>query len=1117
MIRLASLVAVKRRFGLSARLDSDLHGTPPLSGYVLQASVGKALQTMTETLIAGGPKAFTWTGPYGGGKSCAALLVASLVAGSREQKALAEEIVGPAMAGAFTQAFPARKQGWKAIALTGRRAPLLAELAEACRLALGWNRTTSESAAADDRVLIALLEAEAAKRAGLLIILDELGKNFEHAAANSGDIHLLQDLAERASRSDGRIVVIGILHQSFDQYSDRLSRSARADWVKVQGRFQNIPFVAQADEVAALLAHAIESDPPAAAAELTAAVAEAVALRRPVDVATLGRTLTRAWPLHPITALLLGPVTRQRFAQNERSVFGFLSSSEPYGFQAHLANTYADADRVWFGPDQLWDYLVANLGSALSVGADGNRMSLALEAIERAELQGPLHVRLVKTAALIEFFRNGSGLAVSDDFLIMSAPDVGSDKVVAALTNLTERAILIRQPRLGGYALFAGSDFDLEGAISRQIDVLSLEAVLDLPGRLGVGPIAAKRHYFETGTLRTFEVVVLLAQNDGGDLEGWAEAAASRLVKPARKTAGQLILLMPDSQTFEAPADKAAAALSAAMEGIGAVAAVAVSKTVASVGDRVAELNALERIERSHPQLEGDRIARREVSARRAQMTDAVRRELTTALSSAQWWSLGARAEDLDSAPLSVVASDVASLAFSSAPILHSELLCRDRPSTSAMAGLRALAHAMANSADQADLGIEGYPAERGLYLTLLSPLGLHGADKSGVCSFRDPGPSTAGKSLQPAWTLLGSQKRQSLESVYEAWACRPYGLKRGVMPVIALAYILAHRNSLAVYLDGLYQATIDDVFVDRMMQSPKAVELQNISRSRKDTELVERLAALLSTPKVSVAADALPVASALFQRFKALPPWTQRTATLTPVATRVRDVVIKANDPEALLFGDLAEALSGEPEPAAAIARSLVEAEAAYPAMMADFTQTLAEQLGVKDGRFEELGPRALTASGITADLRLDAFATRAGAFATGDGDIEGLASLLVHKPPRNWTDRERKQAGFELARLAVRFREAESFAVLQGRSPTTLAISIMVGVDPKDKPLSQAFAVTAEELNQADELAAEFLASIHARCGRSTVAMAALARAIERLSRAEVGPAESDLASGQ
>lgn len=1111
MTALSTRVTVERRFGLSARLDSDLNGTPPLSGYVMQASVGKALQTMTDGILEGGRRAFTWTGPYGGGKSCAALLVASLVAGSRPQKTLADSIVGPDTAAAFRTAFPGKS--WKAVALTGRRAPLLVDLVEACRLALDWSAEDAARAVADDRVLIAMLEAEAQKRSGLLIILDELGKSFEYAASEGGDIHILQDLAERANRSDGKIILVGILHQSFDQYADRLNRGAREDWAKVQGRFQNIPFVAQADEVAALLAHAIESDPPASAAGLARDVAAAVGLRRPVDTDSLGETLAQAWPLHPITALLLGPVSRQRFAQNERSVFGFLSSSEPHGFRSHLESTDADGEDVWFRPDQLWDYLVANLGSALSVGPDGNRMSLALEAIERAALQSPLHARLVKTAALIEFFRNGSGLAVSDDFLTLSMPSETHGNVEGALNDLAERAILIRQPRLGGYALFAGSDFDLEGAINRQIDVLNAETLIDLPSRLGVGPVAAKRHYFETGALRTFEVVVLFAQNGAGDPGPWAAEAAKQLARRPRKVAGQLVLLMPDVRTFEVDGDVAAKALSQALEKLDVVAAVATSKGVHKLGDNASELYALERIEQSHPQLEGDRIARREVSARRAQITDAVRRQLMAALADAKWWSLGERAEDLDGKALSIVASDVAGDAFASAPILHSELLCRDRPSTSAMAGLRALAHAMVANAHVADLGIDGFPAERGLYLTLLKPLGLHRADRTGAWGFRDPGSSDEGQSLLPAWKQLGSSQRQSLEALYGTWAGRPYGLKRGVMPVLALAYILAHRNSLAVYLDGLYQATIDDVFVDRLMQSPKSVELQKVSRAAKDRELISRLADLLSTEDNTIGQDALPVASALFQRFQALPQWAQRTATLSERTRRVRDIVLKANDPEALLFEDLAGALADVPEPAAAIAGALLEAEDAFPAMLADLTQNLASQLGVEEGRFEDLGPRAITASGVTADLRLDAFATRAGAFATGDGDIEGLASLLVHRPARQWTDREHKQALFELARLAMRFREAESFASLEGRAPTTRAISVMIGVDPKVRPVAHAFAVTDDELTQADKLATDFLAQIHARAGQSTIGMAALARAVEQLSKLH----EPDLESAE
>lgn len=1099
---LKDIVRVERRFALSARLDSDLSGTPPLNGYVLQASVRKSLEAMAEGISEGGQCAFTWTGPYGGGKSCAALLVASLVAGGDVQRQLAQEIAGANLVTQFNRAFPRSKGPWRVLALTGRRADLAADLAAAAKNLCKWSDAQLAQLECDDRALIAELEADAVRRGGLLIILDELGKFFEHAIANGGDVHLLQDLAERSARSKGRLVVVGILHQSFEQYASRLSRAAKDEWAKVQGRFQNVPFVAQADEVAALLAQAVACDrSPENAYAVAKATAEAVALRRPVDVSALSKALEKAWPLHPITSLLLGPVSRQRFAQNERSVFGFLSSAEPHGFQAHLAATPASADDAWFGPDQLWDYLISSFGSALSVGDDAARISLAIEAVERASLRGPLCARLTKAAAMIEFFRNGSGLAVADDFLRLCTPTESREAVDNALSDLVDRAILIKQPRLGGYAIFAGSDFDLEEAISAQNEKLDPSALIDLPARLGIGPIAAKRHYFETGALRTFDVAVQLGENVPKNCEDWAKAAADRLANARRRSTGIIVLLLPDAYTFEPRPEDAARDLGKALEELSVPAAVAVTKNIYILRDHVSDLYALDRIEASHPQLEGDRIARREVAAKRAIIVDAVRRELLDAFGTANWWALGTRERDLDGRPLSVVASAVAGTAFSAAPIIQSELLYRDRPSTSAMAGLRALAHAMVSKAGDEDLDIEGYPAERGLYLTILKPLGLHGRDSEGAWRFKDPDDSPAGQSLIPAWKLLTTGRRITLDDLYDRWAGRPYGLKRGVMPVIALAFLLAHRNTISVYVDGGYQAVIDDVFVDQMLQNPAGIEFRRVIRSRRDDAFMLRLATLLSDGGETVTPSALPVASTLYRRFHALPLWAQRTDTLTPRTKRVRDIVLKADDPEVLLFSDLATCLKEEIDPAVAVVAALGEAEKAYPQMLARLRELLAEQLGVHSENFSGLGPRAATAAGI-GDLRLDAFAMRAGAFEAGEGDIEGLASLLIHKPPRNWSDRDHEQAIFELARLARRFREAEAFAAVKGRSPTAQAISVLVGLHPGAEPLYHTFEVSGSELEEAERLAVKLLGHMKINKLSPNVELAALARMIERLS---------------
>ncbi len=1101
MTRLSDVVTVERRFALSARLDTDLNGTPPLTGYVLQTSVRKSLDSMLSGLIEGGQYAFTWTGPYGGGKSCAALLVANLVGGNRKQLALAEEIAGAELSMSFSKAFAGRGKSWGILALTGRRTSLSNALVEAAAETFAWSEDVRARVAKDDRALIDALEQAAGKKGGLLIVIDELGKFLEHAMSDGGDVHLLQDLAERAARSEGRLVIIGILHQSFEQYAGRLNRSARDEWAKVQGRFQNVPFVAQPDEVAALLARAIRCDKrPEASTELASRTALAVSQRRPVDVGLITKVLSKTWPLHPVSALLLGPVSRQRFAQNERSVFGFLSSAEPHGFQAHLQSRETGTN-AFYGPDQLWDYLVANFGTALSVGPDGNRMTLAIEAVERAALHGALAARLTKSAAIIELFRNGSGLAVSDDVLTLCAPDATQQQVQDALEDLVNRAILIRQPRLGGYALFAGSDFDLDEAIAKVGNKLDPGIFTDLPTRLGVGPIAAKSHYFNSGALRVFDVILQFAEDVTGDPKPWAQKTAAALLKRKRNSSGILVLLVPDPKTFDAELETVAQTLSMELDNIGLLGAVAATDSISRLRDYATDLYALDQIEASHPRLEGDRIARRELTARKAFITDTVRSELLEAFSVSSWWSFAERQQSLAGNSLSVVASSLCSQAFHSAPIIKSELLYRDKPSSSAMAGLRNIIHAMVAKPDAEDLGIENYPVERGHYLTVLAPLGLHRKDDSGVWRFNDPDESDAGRSLLPAWKLL-SEKTVNLGELFDLWSSRPYGIKRGVMPILAMAYLLAHRSLVAVYVDGLYQAVIDDVVADRLLQDPSAIVFRRISRSKRDEEFVRQLAALLSTEQTPVEAEALPVASALFQRFHALPIWTQRTSQIDEKIRKIRDVVLKASDPEALLFSDLNHALQGETDPAVSVAAALLKAETAYPAMLHDVTRRLAEHLSVNPETFEGIGFRSSTATGVSGDLRLEAFIMRAGSFEGGKGDIEGLASLLVHKPPRNWSDREQEQAMFELAKLARRFRDAEAYAAVKGRAPTAKAISVMIGLDPSEKPMFHAFHVSDEEFAQADNVAEELLERLKSKDLRSAVSLAALARIVERLS---------------
>lgn len=1091
MSSLASIVEINRRFARSARLDADLNGTPPLVGYVLQASVEKSLITLASSQIDSKQGAFTWTGPYGGGKSSAALLMANLVAGASKNRAIAREIAGPSLSEIYEKAFPETSGPWAVAAVTGSRMGLRQAIADACVVTFGWSKVALARAnASDDALIDALLTSAVTGHSGALVILDELGKLLEHEALEGGDIHLLQDIAERAARSGGRLVVVGILHQAFDQYAARASRDARQEWVKVQGRYQDIPFLAGADETVALLGRAIScAKRPASASLSAAAVAKAVGLRRPTDEQVLTDALTATWPLNPVTALLLGPVSRQRFAQNERSVFGFLSSSEPSGFQEHLNTTN---DGATYGPDQLWDYLASNFGMALASGADGSRFSLAFEAIERAGAKGgPLHVCLTKSAAAIEFFRNGSGLALADDILTAATPHASEKELQTAITDLVDWAVLIRQPRLKGYALFAGSDFDLEDAVSKATAPLSDAQLSVLPQRVGLGFAPAKRHYFRTGALRTFEVVIHLV-GEADTSSAISEAIAAR--RP--KGSGSLILLLGDGTIDGAEVERRCKSVAKALGKIKVVAAVGGATDAYALRSSAAELFAIERVFREHPQLEGDRIARREMAARRSTGVDLVHRDLESALSHARWWLAPDPARVLRE-PLAIIATALADAAYFNTPILKSELLQRDRPSSSAMAALRELCYAMVARADQRDLGFEGFPAEMGLYLTTLKPFGVHGEIEPGIYGFQAPTTNSDGESLLPAWNVLESATDITLEEIYRIWAAPPFGLKAGVMPVLALASLIANRDRLAVYIDGVFQTGLDDVVVDKLMQKPNEVRLRRVDRSVLQAAFLGGLAQKFG---INDGTASLPVAQALFRRYSKLTTYAKRTDTLSELAHKVRGVVLKSRDPEALLFEDLPKTLGDSPS-AEAVYDSLLEAEGSYQGLLDHLHYALARSLAVDASTFSGLSERAASIKNLTNDYAFEGFAMRAAAFESGDGDIEGVASLLLHKPAHQWSDRDREQALLQLARFGRQFRELEALAVVRDRRSSTEALALVVGVDPRTPPLFRSFVLTEAEKIEATALADRLLKTLGKDDALGRIQFAALARAVASL----------------
>ena len=214
--------------------------------------------------------------------------------------------------------------------------------------------------------------------------------------------------------------------QAFEEYAHRLSREMRDEWSKIQGRFVDLVINAAGDEQIDLVARAIQCDRrPNRKSPLAKLVVRQMQRRTTPELA---KTLNGCWPLHPIVACLIGPVSRRRFGQNQRSIFSFLNSAEPQGFQDFLRSA---KECGLYRVDQLWDYLRFNLEPTI-LRRPTDTAGPWHHVLDRCEPAGGeiLHVRLLKAIATIDMLKDRSGLVASTELLKLALDDCGPEQMM---------------------------------------------------------------------------------------------------------------------------------------------------------------------------------------------------------------------------------------------------------------------------------------------------------------------------------------------------------------------------------------------------------------------------------------------------------------------------------------------------------------------------------------------------------------------------------------------------------------------------------------------------------------------------------------------------------------
>ena len=1094
-VPLSDLFHIAKRFQRSVHLERDFYTENALDGYVVTV---KARETFARLILAqengATSKAWSLTGPYGSGKSAFALFAAKLLGNSDSattQQAL--ELLRHRDVSLYEQFVningnETSPSGFCPVLISGEQAPLpkillqglehglknfgVPSTSSVCRQIRTQLKTYVDSAPPQASEITALFESatraiKAKHGQGLLLVIDELGKFLEYAAQHpaQGDVFVLQTLAEFASRSDQTpLFLLTILHQAFEQYANKIAKSQREEWAKVQGRFEDIAFVEPTEEILRLISSAIQRKP----------IGEKEGLSSPVELdlkpsqladTEFSQLLQNCLPLHPTVALIVGPIFR-RFAQNERSLFAFLNANEPHGLQDFLLNQRYDGNMFpMFSIADLYNYLNTTIGNRLYASRDGGKWAEIEMAINGLTDPSPTLVKLIKTIGLLGVIGEVStNLKASKPILRYALDDCSegfAKEFETALNTLEKRRIVTYRRYKDVYALWEGSDIDIETLLHQaegQLDP-NERLMTYLSKLMPPRPLIARRHLFEKGTLRYFTLRYT-------DLENFDTV----LREPLGDADGLVLYTLPASEHegnlfLEKASGKDAADGKAVL--------IAIPSSTRFLRDAVTELACLQWIWENTHELEGDAVARRELSIRWVEAERDVSNQLVSIFSGddkefCQWFHKGQKININTQRNRNEHLSKICDEVYHKTPIVRNELINRRKISGTVTTARRKLIQAMLENSDLKDLGIVGYPPEMSIYLSFLQKTGIHREVSSGVWGFHPPESDDESRIVH-TWKAIENfletceGERQPVMKLYKRLIAPPLGVRSGPLPILLCAVLLRYKTEVALYQDGSFIPNWSMPVFERFLKVPEKFEIKRFRIMEARAELLHQYLNTLNQPTETGAPELLTVIKALMPFISRLPKYTLNTETLSDKAKNLRTAVLNAREPDELLFKELPEALgfsafgikttdsNAATKFSSTLQSTLSELGRAYENLLNSIEKQIKDAFiltGDRDTNREALVHRAEPLREIASEPQLIQFLIRiCDEQLDTTSWLEAIGATLAGKPPNSWLDSDTDTFKSNFSQVVRKFRHIEALSYEERKyidSPTGEPIRI-------------------------------------------------------------------------
>lgn len=314
--------------------------------------------------------------------------------------------------------------------------------------------------------------------AGIYIVFDEFSKFIEGLdGTNAGHtMKLLQDMCELASESsDAQIYLTMVAHKSIKEYGKYLSQDIINAFTGIEGRILEKYFVTSSKNNYELIRNAIvkKEDKFKQIPGIEKYIGEEALVnyyQLPAFKSNFSKEefrliiLRGCYPLNPIAAYLLLNIS-EKVAQNERTLFTFISNDEPYSLARYISEHDANAGWV-IGADLVYDYFSGLFKKEVSNELVHNLWLGAEYAISKCDNEE--EKKLIKTLALISIVNKPEEILADEKFLALAASLVDGNTTI---TNLITKQLIYKKSSLGAFVFKTRAGSELKAEIKKQREI----------------------------------------------------------------------------------------------------------------------------------------------------------------------------------------------------------------------------------------------------------------------------------------------------------------------------------------------------------------------------------------------------------------------------------------------------------------------------------------------------------------------------------------------------------------------------------------------------------------------------------------------------------------------